>query len=50
MVWSPDAFTVEFRDVPQRHFFYVNLYTLIHFLARYTEVKYQVKQSYFRAH
>ena len=33
MVWSPGTVAVEFRDVPQRHFFFnVALYTLLHFL------------------
>ena len=39
MVWSPGTVSVEFRDVPQRHF-----NTL---LARYTEVKYQFKHFFF---
>ena len=35
------------RDVPQRIVLSVTLYTLIN-LARYTEVKYQLKQSFFQ--
>ena len=45
MEWPPGAVAVDFRDVPQRHFQCCSLY-LIHFWLRYTEVKYQLKQSY----
>ena len=31
MVWLPGAVSVEFHDVPQRHFSHVTLYILIHF-------------------
>ena len=48
MVWSPGAVSVEFRDVPQRHCFSVLLFILFNtLLAMYTEVKYQLKQSFF---
>ena len=46
MAWSPAAVAVKFRDVSQRHFFSFILYTLIR-LVRYTEVEYQLKQSFF---
>ena len=35
------------RDVPQRHFFQCYSLYFITLLARYTEVKYQLKQSFF---
>ena len=46
MVWSPDAVAVEFHNVIIFH-----CYTLIYFntlLARYTEVKYQLKHFYIK--
>ena len=46
MVWSPDAVAVEFRDVLQRYGFSMLLSILNTLLVRYTEVKYQLKQSF----
>ena len=46
MVWSPGAVSIEFRDVPQRHCFSKLLSYFNTLLAEYTEVKYQLKQSF----
>ena len=47
MVWSPGAVAVEFRDVPQRHCFQCYSLFFDTLLARYTEVKYQLKQYFY---
>ena len=47
MVRSPSAIAVEFRDVPQRYYLSTLLSLLNILLAWYTEVKYQLRQTFF---